>query len=175
MPTQRSTSSRKDSVNGASSCHLCDLAAQRRGPDQLEQVAGKTEALEVPQQVPEDDGVVFQELRLGQDRLALTLQLLPQDQRAQVGHCHLGGAAHRGSLRAGSRPSAGRDQCDERTKTQRACYRETRVTGQSRYLPTGPRSQSSAFRKGTKDALQNGQDEFRLESSDVHPAMISSS
>jgi len=53
--------------------YLCDLAAQRRGADQLEQVAGQTEALEVPQQVPEDDGVVFQELRLGQDRLTLVL------------------------------------------------------------------------------------------------------
>lgn len=39
----------------------------------------------------------------------------------------------------------------------------------------GPRSQISAFRKGTKEVQQNGQDEFRLESSDVQPAMISSS
>lgn len=43
------------------------------------------------------------------------------------------------------------------------------------YLLTGPRSQISAFRKGTKEEPQNGQEEFRLESSDVQPAMISSS
>lgn len=35
--------------------------------------------------------------------------------------------------------------------------------------------QISAFRNGTKEAAQNGQDEFRLESSEVQPAMISSS
>lgn len=43
------------------------------------------------------------------------------------------------------------------------------------YLLTGPRSQISALRKGTNEAQQKGQDEFRLESSDVQPAMISSS
>lgn len=47
--------------------------------------------------------------------------------------------------------------------------------GSGCYLLTGPRSQSSAFRNGTKEAPQNGHDEFRLESSDVHPAIISSS
>lgn len=36
-------------------------------------------------------------------------------------------------------------------------------------------SQISAFKNGTKEAPQNGHDEFRFESSDVHPAMISSS
>ena len=39
----------------------------------------------------------------------------------------------------------------------------------------GPRSQISALRNGTKEAEQYGHDEFRLESSDVQPAMISSS
>lgn len=82
--------------------YLCELADQWRGPDQLQQVAGQPQALEVPEQVPEDDTMVLQELRLGQNRLALvlqqTLQLLPQDQWAEVGHRHLGGPAHRGGL-----------------------------------------------------------------------------
>lgn len=43
------------------------------------------------------------------------------------------------------------------------------------YLPTGPRSQISALSSGTNVAEQNGQLELRLESSDVQPAMISSS
>lgn len=42
-------------------------------------------------------------------------------------------------------------------------------------LLTGPRSQISALRNGTKETEQKGQDELRLESSDVQPAMISSS
>lgn len=83
---------------GRIACYLRELADQRRGSDQLQQVTGQAEAVEKPDQVPEDDGVVVQELRLGQDRLALVLQqalqLLPQNQRAQVGHRHLGSAAH---------------------------------------------------------------------------------
>lgn len=43
------------------------------------------------------------------------------------------------------------------------------------YLLTGPSSQISALSSGTKVAEQNGQLELRLESSDVQPAMISSS
>lgn len=78
--------------------YLSELADQRRGSDQLQQVTGQPEALEVPHQVPVDDGVVLQELRLSQNRLALvlqqTLQLLPQNQRAQVRHRHLGSSAH---------------------------------------------------------------------------------
>lgn len=44
-----------------------------------------------------------------------------------------------------------------------------------RYLLTGPRSQISALSSGTKVAEQKGQLELRFESSDVQPAMISSS
>lgn len=53
--------------------------------------------------------------------------------------------------------------------------RRSNTLNQGSYLLTGPRSQISAFRKGTKEEPQNGQEEFRLESSDVQPAMISSS
>lgn len=42
-------------------------------------------------------------------------------------------------------------------------------------LLTGPRLQISALRNGTKETEQKGQAELRLESSDVQPAMISSS
>ena len=43
------------------------------------------------------------------------------------------------------------------------------------HLLMGPRSQISALSRGTKVDRQKGQLEFRLESSDVQPAMISSS
>lgn len=56
------------------------------------QVTWQLQSSEVPHQVPEDDGVLVDNTR-GRDGLVTlihqqALQLLPQNQRAQIGHRH---------------------------------------------------------------------------------------
>lgn len=60
--------------------------------EQAGEVAGQPQALEVPDEVPVDDGVTVHQLRLRQELAAFilhqTFQLLPQHQWAQVGKSH---------------------------------------------------------------------------------------
>lgn len=69
-----------------------------RGEDETRQVAGQVQSSEIPDQVPVDNGMMVHHVRLCYHRVALvlqqTLQLLPQNQRAQVRHRHLGSSAH---------------------------------------------------------------------------------
>lgn len=104
--------------------HLHASVAVLGGQDEAGQVGGQVQAAEVPHQVPEDDGVLAEELvsvddlqgaTEGQDAqqacaegsevrgphlisfiLQQGLQLLPQHQRAKVGHRHRPGVGPRG-------------------------------------------------------------------------------
>lgn len=70
--------------------HLVAAAAVLRGQYEGWQVAWQIQPFEVPHQVPEDDGVLVHNAWRRHGLVALVhqqaLQLLPQDQRAQVGH-----------------------------------------------------------------------------------------
>lgn len=72
--------------------YLVSMATVLGGQDESRQVARQLQSFEVPHQVPEDDGVLVDNARGGEGLVALVhqqaLQLLPQNQRAQVGHRH---------------------------------------------------------------------------------------
>ena len=63
-----------------------------RGEDETRQVAGQVQSSEIPDQVPVDNGMMVHHVSLCDHRVTLvlqqTLQLLPQNQWAQVGNRH---------------------------------------------------------------------------------------
>lgn len=72
--------------------YLVSMATALGGQDKSWQVARQLQPSEVPHKVPEDDGVLIDNTRRGDGLVTLihqqALQLLPQNQRAQVGHRH---------------------------------------------------------------------------------------
>lgn len=72
--------------------HLVSTTAVLWGQDESRQVTGQIKPFEVPHQVPEDDGVLVHNARGRHGLVPLVhqqaLQLLPQDQWAQVGYRH---------------------------------------------------------------------------------------
>lgn len=77
---------------GPPRCYLRGRSDVLGAQEQAGEVAGQPQALEVPDEVPVDDGVTVHQLRLRQKLppfvLHQTLQLLPQHQGAQVGESH---------------------------------------------------------------------------------------
>lgn len=77
-------------LTGGAATHMLSAAEVLRGQHEAWQVAWQIQPLEVPHQVPEDDGVLVHDAGRRHGLVALVdqqaLQLLPQDQRAQVGH-----------------------------------------------------------------------------------------
>ena len=75
------------------------MATVLGGQDKSRQDTWQLEPSEVPHKVPEDNGVLVNNTLGGDGLVALihqqALQLLPQNQRAEVGHCHRGGGWRR--------------------------------------------------------------------------------
>lgn len=82
--------------------YLVSMATVLGGQDKSRQVARQLQPFKVPHEVPEDDGVLVDNARGGDCLVALiyqhALQLLPQNQRAQVGHRHWSGASSPAAL-----------------------------------------------------------------------------